>query len=117
MIVSQKPLLLMDDSKLQLSVYPSRQANPFPSEPLFLSSSGSLTDLSRENVTVYSGESAGTKVEAELVHSLQGTVEHPTPSSALTLPEIYACFFVFFFFKSGEFWSPPSWAVLTGFTL
>lgn len=70
MIVSQKPLLLMDDSKLQLSVSPSRQANPFPPEPLFLPSNASPTDSSRENVTVCSGESAGTKVEAKLFHSL-----------------------------------------------
>lgn len=72
MIASQKPLLLVDDSKLQLSVYPLRQANLFPPERSFASvfPNNSPTDSSIKDVKEYGGELAGTEVDAKLAHSL-----------------------------------------------
>lgn len=100
MAVSQKPWLLMDDSELQLSAYPLRQANPFLSERSFTSASFFPIILP----LIHRGrmlESAGVEVEAKLVHSLQGKVEHPTPAFCPG-PAGDLCWF--FFFISARFW-------------
>lgn len=57
-------------------------------------------------------ESARVEVEAKLVHSLQGKVEHPTPAFCPgSAGDLCWLFFFSYLPGSGEQQPPPPWAV------